>query len=235
MKKIAVLQSNYIPWKGYFDIIHDVDMFIFYDDLQYTKNDWRNRNKVKTPQGIVWLTIPVGTSKDRLICEVILNDAKWQRKHWQTLKNNYIKAPYYARYQSFFEDIYCGRQWGSLSELNQHLIKTISQDLLGINTQFADSRDYSPEGKKLDRLVSIVSQAGAARYVSGPAAKDYIQESAFSDIGIEVLWKSYSSYPEYPQIFPPFTHGVSILDLLFHTGPEASWYIWGWRDQLVGN
>ena len=95
--------------------------------------------------------------------------------------------------------------------------------------------NYSPEGKKLDRLVSIVSQAGADRHVSGPAAKDYIQESAFSDIGIEVLWKSYSGYPEYPQFFPPFKHGVSILDLLFHTGPEASWYIWGWRDQLVAN
>jgi len=231
MKTVAVIQSNYIPWKGYFDIIHDADLLIFYDDLQYTKNDWRNRNKVKTPQGLLWLTIPVGTSKDRLICEVTLNDPKWQSKHWQTIQQNYVKAPYYARYRPFFEEVYLGRRWSNLSELNQFLIKAISQDLLSMHTQFCDSREYAAEGKKLDRLINLLSQAGADSYVSGPAAKGYIQESRFQEAGIELAWKSYAGYPEYQQFSPPFEHGVTILDLLFHTGPDAPWYIWGWREE----
>jgi len=98
MKTVAILQSNYIPWKGYFDVINDVDLFIFYDDVQYTKNDWRNRNKVKTANGTGWLSIPVGADKNRLICEVILNDNRWQEKHWKTLCQLYGKASYFSSY-----------------------------------------------------------------------------------------------------------------------------------------
>ena len=103
MKKVAVIQSNYIPWKGYFDIIHDVDVFVFYDDLQFTKNDWRNRNKIKTPRGAEWITIPVGTDLRRLICEVELRDASWQQRHWDILLLNYKKAPYFRTYRGFLE------------------------------------------------------------------------------------------------------------------------------------
>ena len=98
MKKVAIIQSNYIPWKGYFDIINDVDLFIFHDDLQYTKGDWRNRNKIKTPQGTIWITIPVGTNTERLICEVEIKDNQWQRKHYNLLKQHYINTPYYKKY-----------------------------------------------------------------------------------------------------------------------------------------
>ena len=229
MKRVAILQFNYIPWKSYFDIIHDVDLFMFYDNLQYTKNDWRNRNKIKTPQGLRWLTIPVGGSKGRLICEIELDDPRWQNKHWLTIQQNYAKTPYFAKYRSFFEEVYLGRQWSNLSELNQFLIKEISRDILSLNTQFCDSREYTVEGQRLDRLIKLAHKAGATSFVSGPAAKDYILEDHFQEAGIELVWKSYAGYPEAPQGCPPFEHGVSILDLLFHTGPDASWYIWGWR------
>jgi hypothetical protein len=230
-KTVAVLQSNYIPWKGYFDIIHEVDLFVFYDDVQFTKNDWRNRNLIKTPKGTEWLTIPVGSRLDRLISEVRIEDSYWAAKHWRSIVQYYAKAPYFQQYKAFFEDIYVQRSWHNLSELNQSLIKTIAREFLGIQAEFADSRSFRPQGQKLDRLLDLVGQLGATRYVSGPAARDYIDVNRFEEIGVEVLWKEYAGYPEYPQFFPPFTHQVTILDLLFQVGPESPEYIWGWREQ----
>ena len=233
MSTVVVLQSNYIPWKGYFDLIHDADVFIFYDDLQFTKNDWRNRNKIKTAQGSKWLSIPVGTNANRLICEVALDDAGWQRSHWDSLRQQYEKRPYFKLYRSFFESVYLGKQWKNLSELNQYLIRYISHEILGIPTQFRDSREFELKGQKLDRLLDLLVKSKATRYVSGPAAKDYIQPERFETLGIDLVWKDYSKYPEYPQAHPPFEHGVTILDLLFNVGPEAPRYNWGWRDEGV--
>ena len=230
MKTVVVLQSNYIPWKGYFDLIHDADLFIFYDDLQFTKNDWRNRNKIKTPKGAEWITIPVGADAHRLICEVEIKDSFWQKKHWKTIQQHYGKCPYFARYQAFFEEAYLGRQWGNLSELNHYLIRSISEELLNLTTEFRDSREYRLSGQKLDRLMELVTKSEANRYISGPAAKGYIEPARFAEAGIELVWKDYSGYPEYPQPFPPFIHGVSILDLIFNVGNDAPWYIWGWRE-----
>lgn len=230
MKTVVVLQSNYIPWKGYFDLIHDADVFIFYDDVQFTKNDWRNRNKIKTPLGAEWITVPTGTVKDRLICEVEMKDASWQVKHWKTIQHNYGRCTYFSRYKEFFEDAYLNRKWNNLSDLNQYLVCAISREFLGMTTQFHDSREYGASGHKLERLLELVAKAGAERYISGPAAKTYIDPARFSDAGIELVWKDYSGYPTYPQRFPPFDHGVSILDLLFNVGADAPWYIWGWRD-----
>lgn len=233
MSTVVVLQSNYIPWKGYFDLIHDADVFIFYDDLQFTKNDWRNRNKIKTAQGSKWLSIPVGTSANRLICEVAMEDAQWQRSHWDSLQHQYKKCPYFKLYLPFFEEVYLGQHWTNLSDLNQYLIRYISQDILKIPTQFRDSREFNLSGLKLGRLLDLVVQSKATRYISGPAAKDYIQPERFDELGVELVWKDYSNYPEYPQVHPPFEHGVSILDLLFNMGPAAPRYIWGWRNERV--
>jgi len=229
MTKVAILQSNYIPWKGYFDIIHDVDLFVFYDDLQYTKNDWRNRNRIKTPNGADWLTIPVGEDSHRLICDVEIKNPLWQTKHWKTFQQYYCKCPHFARYRTFLEEVYMGKHWRSLSDLNQYLIKEISRDFLAIKTTFKDSREYALSGLKLERLMDLVIQSGASSYVSGPAAKDYIDPGRFNDRNIKLIWKDYSGYPEYPQIYPPFKHAVTVLDLLFNVGPDAPWYIWGWR------
>jgi hypothetical protein len=230
LKTVAVIQSNYIPWKGYFDIIHDVDLFIFYDDVQYTKNDWRNRNKIKTIQGLHWLTIPVGSQENRLICEVELHDDSWRKKHWETIKQSYSKATYFKKFQDFLEYIYVEANWNYLSILNQYLVKTISKEYLGIKTIIKDSREFGAEGHKLDRLIDLLIKVGAERYISGPTAKGYIDENVFRKVDIELVFKDYSGYPEYPQLFPPFEHAVSIIDLLLNCGPKAPYYIWGWRE-----
>ena len=230
MKTVVVLQSNYLPWKGYFDLISDADVFVFYDDIQFTKNDWRNRNKLKTSNGVDWISVPVGDQIDRHISQVEIKNNFWQEKHWKTIQHNYGKCKYFPLYCTQFENFYLSRRWTQLSELNQYLIRLISVELLGLTTEFRDSRDYKVSGRKLDRLIEIVHKTGATRYISGPAARDYIDPLRFADAGIELVWKDYSGYPEYPQRFPPFEHGVSILDLLFNVGPNAPWYIWGWRE-----
>ena len=231
MRKVAIIQSNYIPWKGYFDIIHDVDLFIFYDDVQFTKNDWRNRNKIKTSQGVKWITVPVGQNINRLIHEVKIKETKWQNKHYKILKQNYSKMSFYKKYSEFLDHIYLENKWESLSDLNQYTIRIISRELLGIKTGFKDSRIYQVSTRKQDRVIELLKEAEASAYVSGSSAKDYIEEPRFQQEGIELIWKDYSGYPEYPQFYPPFEHGVTILDLLFHTGPDAPYYIWGWREQ----
>ena len=234
MTTVVVLQSNYIPWKGYFDLVHDADLFIFHDDLQYTKNDWRNRNKIKTAKGAEWLSIPVGTSERRLICEVEFKDSSWQARHWNALCQHYRDCPFFGTYRPFFEEVFCGRIWQNLSVLNQFLIKHVASDLLGVRTKFADSREYGLVGHKLDRLIELVRKARAPRYISGPSARGYIVPERFAEAGVDLVWKDYSGYPEYPQRYPPFDHAVTILDLLFNVGPDAPWYIWGWRDGTKG-
>lgn len=229
MTRLAILQSNYLPWKGYFDIAHDVDLFVFYDCVQYTPRDWRNRNKIKTAGGAQWISVPVGHDRDRIIHDVAIPDPAWQATHWQTIRQNYGKCPHFGRYREYFEHVYLGTTWTNLSELNQSLITHIAHEFLGIATRFEDSRRYAAQGHKLDRLIDVALKAGATSYLSGPAARDYIDPERFAQLGIELSWKDYAGYPEYPQRFPPFEHGVSILDLLFNAGPDSPQYIWGWR------
>ena len=229
MKRVAINQSNYIPWKGYFDLIHDVDTFIFYDDVQFTKNDWRNRNRVKGPKGPQWLSIPVGTDLNRLICDVMLDDSHWQEKHWKTLSQLYGKAPFFGTYRSFLEDVYLNRKWQNLSCFNQFLIQAIAAQYLGMRTSFLQSSDLPSTGKGQERVLSLLKSVKADVYISGPKGKAYLDPERFRQEGIELVWKDYSGYPEYSQLHPPFEHAVTILDVLFHTGPDAPSYIWGWR------
>lgn len=226
MKKVAILQSNYIPWKGYFDMINMVDLFIFYDDVQYTTRDWRNRNKIKTPNGPRWITIPCGADRNRLICEVELTDSEWQRQHWSMIENNYRKTHFFHQYKTFFKDVYLGRTWKTLSELNQVLIKTISIDFLNIgSTVFDDSRNYVLTKRKANRILELLEKVQATEYLSGPAGKDYLTDEAFQARNIKLTWMDYSRYPEHPQLYPPFEHNVSIIDLLFNVGDAAPHYM----------
>ncbi len=233
---VAVLQSNYIPWKGYFDVIHDADLFVFYDTAQYTKNDWRNRNRIKTATGCRWLTVPVGSCWHQAIHEVELPvgpASSWAATHWRRLEAHYRKAPYFDQLSPLIKGFYEPGRFRTLSDLNQEMIRTLARELLGITTRFADSREHPVSGARLDRLLALLREVGATRYVSGPAAKTYVEPARFADLGIELVWKDYAGYPEYPQFHPPFEHAVTILDLLFHTGPRASWYVWGWRAALA--
>jgi hypothetical protein len=227
--KSAIIQSNYLPWKGYFDIIHDVDIFVFLEDVQYTKNDWRNRNIVKTSQGTAWITVPVLGGTHQMIYEAkIDNSRNWAEKHMKTIQRNYAAAPYYHSYCDEINSIYAVEAL-TISELNIVGIKTICK-LLDLNTEFVNSIDLDVSGHKDDKLIEICQQIGAEEYLSGPAAKDYIDDSKFESADISLQYKDYSGYPEYPQLWGDFIHTISIIDLIFNCGEKAGDYIWGWRD-----
>lgn len=221
MKRIAILQSNYIPWKGYFNIIKNVDEFIFYDEVQYTKNDWRNRNKIKSAGGLIWLTIPVRQeSLSQKINETKVTQDNWAIKHWKSIVLNYSKAKYFSLYKESLEKFYSEISSPYLSEINRSSIELLNS-LTGIKTVLTSSTDYKLIKGKNERLIDLILQANGTHYLSGPSAKDYIREDLFREAGITVEWMEYSGYPEYPQIHPPFEHAVSIIDLLMNTGPDA--------------
>lgn len=222
MKKLAILQSNYIPWKGYFDIINIVDEFIIYDQAQYTKNDWRNRNKIKTSQGIQWITIPVRQeSLEQKIRDTKITDNKWYIKHWRAISQNYAKAKYFKEYKPLFEKFYldCNEQY--LSQINYNFIAAINE-ILGIKTKIRWSSEFKLVDGQTEKLLGICKDCNADIYLSGPAAKSYFDEDLANSMGIAVEWMDYSGYPEYQQLYPPFEHGVSILDLIFNEGINAT-------------
>ncbi len=219
-RKAAILQSNYIPWKGYFDLIKSVDEFIFYDDAQYTVNDWRNRNRIQTPDGPRWLTIPVTNHFGQKIREAKVSQPGWAVKHWKSICQNYSKARYFKEYRGRFEPLYLECAEDSLSVINQKFIAEICS-VLGIKTRITRSMDYELRGGKTERLVRLCQDVGASHYLSGPAAKAYLDESLFEKEGIRVSYMDYSGYPEYKQLFSPFEHSVSILDLIFNEGADA--------------
>lgn len=225
-KRVAIVQSCYIPWKGYFDLINLVDEFILYDDRQYTRRDWRNRNRIKTPQGTQWLTIPVevkGRYTQR-IDRTRIGEPDWAEKHWKTLIHNYASAPHFDDYSGRLEALYAGTDSSLLSVVNRTFLETIC-DLLGIETRLSWSTDYEAEGSKTERLVSLCQRAGASTYLSGPRAREYMDERLFGEAGIELDYIEYSGYPEYPQPHPPFDHAVTVLDLLFSVGEDATRYM----------
>lgn len=223
MKKVAILQSNYIPWKGYFDIIGSVDEFILYDDMQYTRRDWRNRNKIKTPQGLQWLTIPVEVKGKffQKINETKVTGHDWVDSHWKSICLNYAHAECFGQYRDRIEHVYeqC-REEDYLSRIN-YLFLTEICDILGIKTKITWSSDYDLVDGKTERLVGLVKDAGGDYYLSGPAAKDYIVPELFEEAGIELAWMDYSGYPEYRQMHGAFEHSVTILDLIFNEGDQA--------------
>jgi hypothetical protein len=226
MKRIAILQSNYIPWKGYFDLIAGVDEFMFFDDMQFTRRDWRNRNLIKTPAGTRWLTIPVEVSGRYLqrIDETRISDPGWRRSHWSTIVQNYRPAPHFRHFEERIASMYDAADTPMLSEANQQMVATLC-GILDIHTPLTRSTDYGSFEGKVERLVSLCLAAGATHYMSGPAARDYIDPTQFADAGIELEWMDYSGYGEYPQLHPPFEHGVSILDLLFNCGSDTRRYM----------
>lgn len=226
MKKVAILQSNYIPWKGYFDLINQVDDFIIYDCVQYTKNDWRNRNLIKSKNGLQWLTIPVSVkSSSQLINETDVANTVWVGKHMKTITQTYAKSAHYKEYADEILVIYeASRSLTKLSDINILFIKWINKKL-GITTNIHTATDFNLEEDRIDRLVSICEQLNADCYLSGPAAKNYLDENKFTDKNITVEWMSYKGYPEYQQFGENFENAVSVLDLIFHTGKDAKLFI----------
>ena len=229
-KKVAIVQSNYIPWKGYFDLINLVDEFILFDDMQYSRRDWRNRNLIKTRTGLSWLTIPVAVKGNffQKIKNTIISDPGWARRHWESIVHNYSKAKHFSLHRELFESLYLSSQESFLSQINYAFLTAICK-ILSIDTRISWSEDYTLVEGRTERLVSICKQAHATTYISGPAARDYIDETLFNCENISLEYMDYSSYPEYRQLFPPFEHGVSILDLIFNEGSDAPKYMKSFR------
>lgn len=226
MKKIAILQSNYIPWKGYFDMINMVDEFILYDDMQYTRRDWRNRNKIKTSNGLKWLTIPVEVKGKyfQKINETKISDKEWCKKHWTTISQYYSKAKYFKDYKDIFEELYLNCDEEYLSQINYKFIIAINE-ILGIKTKIRWSSEFDYGEGQTEKLLRICQSCHTDIYLSGPAAKDYFDEELFRKNNIQVEWMDYSGYSEYNQLFPPFEHSVTILDLIFNEGLNATKYM----------
>ena len=225
-RRVAIVQSNYLPWKGYFDMMASVDEFVLYDDVQYTRRDWRNRNQIKTPQGLQWLTVPVKVKGKytQAIRETEIDHATpWVADHLKSIALNYRRAPHFAELMPWLESLYADAP-PLLSQLNARLLDAI-RVRLGIATALTDSASYRLEGDKSERLASIAQQAGASVYVSGPAARAYLDESVFQARGIRVEWFDYSGYPEYPQLWGDFVHAVSVVDLLLNCGPDAARFL----------
>jgi hypothetical protein len=219
--RVGIIQSNFVPWRGYFDFIDSVDLFVFLDDVQYTRRDWRNRNLFKMPHcATVWATVPVrGVSRGQLIQDVLIDyDQNWVAKLSGLLDHNYKRAPFYLEYRDKFLEI-LNRKYPRLSQLNVALIRWIMQEL-GINTRTYMSSEFNPIGPKSSKLLDILEKVGATEYLSGLSAKSYLDEDAFKESGIILKYKSYD-YPPYPQLFPPFEGRVSVLDLLLNCGPDS--------------
>jgi len=228
-KTMSIIQSNYIPWRGYFDILRKSDEFVIGDNVQYTKQDWRNRNRIKTPNGVVWLTIPVHSasriSASRRIDGIRIADAGWCDTHLQILARSYHKARFFDQVASWLFPLF--REVAKeplLTAINEHLLRGIALRL-GIKTRFLRTSDLDDgvDGmERSERILALCKAAGATRYLSGPSARSYLNEAMLKENGICVEWMDYSGYTEYPQLWGGFEPNVSIVDLLFNTGSRAA-------------
>ncbi len=226
-KKVAMLQPNYIPWKGVFDLIDRVDVFVFYDDVQYTKKDWRNRNKIKTKDGDIWLTVPVETKnkREQLICEAQISQiSNWQSDHYKTIRSNYRKAPYFQDYEYLLEEIYVNHQWTGISELGIFSTMLLAEALT-IDVEWHKSSDLSVQGgKEGDKVVKICQMLGCDHFINGPSSRQFMDEELFRKNNIILEYMVYE-YEEYKQLHEPFSHNVSVLDVLFNCGQNARNYV----------
>lgn len=220
----VILQPSYIPWRGYFHQIAKADLFIFYDDVQYDKRGWRNRNRIKTPNGTRWLTIPVHSKGAQIesipICDIKISwEKNWAQDHWRTIQTSYAHAPFFSTYRSIIERFY-QQQPEFLADFTIDTTMQLTRLLGNDKTQFLRSSSLKVSGTKTDRLLAVLKAVGATHYISGPSARDYIDNNKFVEAGISLEYMQYD-YQPYDQLYPPFDPQVSILDLLFMTGPNA--------------
>ena len=225
-KRVAVVQSSYIPWKGYFDLIRAADHFVLLDEVQFTKRDWRSRNRIKTKDGSAWLSIPVHTKGRYLqqIDETVIADPGWGRRHWDTIRRSYSQTPYFDHYAPILEPLFVTPVSDRLSDVNHAFIAVICS-ALEIATPITWSSAYPARPGRNERLIDICLACGATEYLSGPRAVTYLDRAAFHAAGLTIQMADYEGYPEYPQPYPPFEHAVSVVDLLFCTGPAATAYM----------
>jgi hypothetical protein len=224
--RIIITQSNYIPWKGYFDAIAACDCFVIYDDVQYTRRDWRNRNIINTKNGLQWLTIPVEVKGkfSQKINETRVADKNWNLKHLQILKNEYKKAAYYSDVKDWVETLYLNCKFDFLSEINQYFLENILS-YLKIKVEIKKAETFDASQDRTLRLVDICEQLSAKEYYTGSAAKKYLSEAEFIKKNITVKYIDYDGYAEYEQLGSKFEHKVSVIDLIFNKGERSTQYL----------
>jgi hypothetical protein len=224
---MACIQPSYIPWRGFFDIIARCDVFIHYDDAQFTKQSWRMRNRIKTPHGTKWMS--VGLQKPRLgtpVNEVLLSaDSGWAQQHWRRLEESYKAAPHFHDYADALRALY-EREWTHLWEMDLAFTKQICEWLKIDNVEHVLASSLPVTGTSTARLLSMCEAVDATHYLSGPAAQSYIDPADFEGAGVGLEWMAYD-YPEYEQLHPPWEPMVTVLDLLFMQGDDAGRFIWG--------
>ncbi len=226
MHRVGIIQSNYIPWRGYFDFIDSVDLFLILDDVEYpVGRSWRNRNQLKTESGLKWLTVPVKSGSGGMPIDQVMigiSDKSWKDAHRRLLIQFLGPAPFFKDAMEIWDE---GIAHGdtTISRLNIRLIKLICA-YLEITTPIVMSRDYAVTGKKTKRLINLLKKVGATVYLSGPAAKGYLDENLFRQNGIRLEYKTYD-YRPYSQLWGEFVGSVSVLDLIANTGHKARQYL----------
>jgi len=219
--RVGVLQPGYLPWLGFFEQVYRCDIFVLFDDVQFNKNSWRNRNRIKTPNGPLWLTVPVsqrGHTSQTLLETRISEKKRWARKHLNSLKIYYGKAPFFDRYIKDLSEIF-QQEWSFLVDLDIALINYLLQEL-GISTPVIRSSKMGIPGKKTDRLVSICKALEATVFYEGAAGRGYIEEKKFKESGIALEYQNYQ-HPTYPQLYGEFIPYLSVIDLMFNCGKES--------------
>ena len=219
--KIGILQPGYLPWLGFFEQMHSTDLFVILDDVQYDKKSWRNRNKIRTKDGWIWLTVPVitkGAFSQKTKDVMINNDIPWQRKHLKSLETNYKKASYYKDYMVFFQELY-SKKWEYLVELDMAIIQFIKEQL-NITTKLTFSSSLEVSGNKNEKILNICKKVGAAALYDGASAENFIDKNLFSKEGVALEFQQYN-HPVYPQLFQPFIPYMSVIDLLFNCGQQS--------------
>ncbi len=219
---VAIHQPNYIPWLGFFHKIAQSDIFVSLDNVPFTKNGFQNRNRIKTPNGAMWLTVPVFT-KNRLGQSTrdveINNNVNWQKKHWHSISQNYSKAPYFKMFSEFFQRVYTVQGFSRLVDLNEAIIKFIIETI-DIETKITKASSIHVYGEGTKLLVEICKAVGADTYLSGPSGMKYLEGEGFKDEGILVIYDNFQ-HPIYDQLFGPFLPKLSIIDLMFNCGPRS--------------
>jgi hypothetical protein len=217
---VSIHQPQYLPWLGYFDKIDRADVFVLLDTVQYKKNEWQNRNRIKTARGAQWLTVPVTYHYPQLICEVGVNSReRWQHRQRQALVTNYRKAPFWGHLEELFEEIF-SRPWETISELNIHVVKRLAA-ILGIETPIhvASGLGSFPEDPD-ERLIALTKHFGAGTYLAGNGGHGYMDMKKYEQAGIEVLFQDYR-HPRYDQLFGEFEANMSVIDLIYNHGDES--------------
>ena len=225
--RVVILQPSFLPWKGYFHQIKRANVFVFLDDVQYDKHGWRNRNKIKTPQGAQWISVDVLTKGKfgQAIKDVAINNGvNWNERIWKAIKMNYQKCPYFREHAAYLEEALFTK-WEMLSEFDMFLTKKIAREL-NLKAEFYQSSELHVDGDKIERIINICKLFKADRYLTGPSARNYLVDDLFRRNGIVLEYQAYD-YRPYPQQYGEFIGDVSIIDVLFNCGAESSRYIWG--------